>query len=182
MKYQTEIVQINKLKLNDKNPRKINDGKLKQLEKSLRDFPQMLDIRPIVVDGDYVVLGGNMRLQAAINIGLTSIPIIKAETLTESQMKEFVIKDNISFGEWDWEFLQYEWKTEPLGEWGLDAIQFEDFDVDEFFEKAVNDSNDDSEKTKIYLEYVKEDFDEFTKLIKNHSGTKEEIILKLLRG
>ena len=84
----------------------------------------MLDIRPIVVNKDMIVLGGNMRLKACKEAGLTEIPIIKAEDLTEEQQREFIIKDNVGYGEWDWELIANEWDTQKLNEWGLDIPDF----------------------------------------------------------
>jgi DNA modification methylase len=100
-----------------------------KLVKSIKDFPQMLEIRPIVVNDDMVVLGGNMRLKACKEAGLTEVPVIKASDLTEDQQREFIIKDNVGFGEWDWELLQDEWDTDLLDEWGLD-LEFETIDED----------------------------------------------------
>jgi len=88
--------------------------------KSIQDFPEMLKLRPIVVNDDMIVLGGNMRLKACKEAGLKEVPIIKASNLTEQQQKEFIIKDNVGFGEWDWEQLSNEWEAEELAEWGLD--------------------------------------------------------------
>jgi hypothetical protein len=81
----------------------------------------MLELRPIVVNKDMIVLGGNMRLKACQEIGLTEVPIIVAENLTEEQQREFLIKDNVSGGEWDWDILANEWEVEQLEEWGLDV-------------------------------------------------------------
>lgn len=117
----TQIVAISKIKSNPSNPRIIRDDKFKKLVQSIIDFPQMLDIRPIVVDADMIVLGGNMRLKAAQDAGLKKVPIIIADELTEEQKKEFIIKDNVGFGEWDWELLANEWDNELLVEWGLDV-------------------------------------------------------------
>lgn len=113
-------VAISKIKSNPDNPRIIKDEKFKQLVKSIKDFPQMLELRPIVVDSDMVVLGGNMRLKACIEAGLKEVDILVADTLTEDQKKEFIIKDNVGFGEWDWDMLANEWDNELLSEWGLD--------------------------------------------------------------
>jgi ParB-like chromosome segregation protein Spo0J len=115
-----KIVDIGLLKPNPSNPRHISDGKFKQLVKSIRNFPEMLNLRPIVVDADYVVLGGNMRLKACIEAGLIEVPIIMASELTKEQQSEFIIKDNVGFGEWDWEELANAWEVEELAEWGLD--------------------------------------------------------------
>ena len=116
----TEKVKISEVKTNPNNPRLIKDDKYHKLVKSIKDFPKMLEIRPIVVNDDMVVLGGNMRLKACKEAGLTEVPIIKASDLTEEQQKEFIIKDNVGFGEWDWNMLANEWDAEELEEWGLD--------------------------------------------------------------
>lgn len=120
----TERVKISQVKNNPNNPRLIKDDKFHKLVKSIKDFPKMLEIRPIVVNDDMVVLGGNMRLKACKEAGLTEVPIIKASDLTEEQQKEFIIKDNIGFGDWDWNILANEWDNEELNEWGLDIPDF----------------------------------------------------------
>ena len=119
-----EKAKISALKLNPANPRTIKDDKFAQLVRSVRDFPQMLEIRPIVVNAKMEVLGGNMRLRACIEAGLTEVPIIRAENLTDDQQREFIIKDNVGFGEWDWEALSNEWDAEELADWGLDVPDF----------------------------------------------------------
>jgi len=118
------VVRVGEIKPNPNNPRIIKDDKFKKLVKSIQEFPQMLNIRPIVVNDDMVVLGGNMRLKACKEAGLKELPIIKASSLTEEQQKEFIIKDNVGFGEWDWESIANEWESEQLTEWGLDIPDF----------------------------------------------------------
>jgi len=113
------------IRLNPNNPRVIKDEKFKKLVKSIKEFPQMLEIRPIVVNDEMVVLGGNMRLKACIEAGLTEVPIIKASSLTPEQQKEFIIKDNVGFGEWEWDILANEWDVDKLTEWGLDIPDYE---------------------------------------------------------
>jgi len=113
-------VKISEVKTNPKNPRLIKDDKFKKLVKSIQEFPQMLEIRPIVVDENNIVLGGNMRLKACKEAGLKEVFIVKAENLTEEQKHEFIVKDNVGFGEWDWDSLANEWDVEKLEEWGLD--------------------------------------------------------------
>jgi ParB-like chromosome segregation protein Spo0J len=125
-----KIVDIKTVKPNPSNPRHIKDHKFTQLVKSIRHFPEMLQLRPIVVDADNIVLGGNMRLKACIEAGLKEVPIIVASELTEEQQKEFIIKDNVGFGEWDWEQLANEWEIEQLSDWGLD-LPIEVFEDDE---------------------------------------------------
>jgi hypothetical protein len=118
-------VPIGSVKPNPSNPRLIKDAKFRQLVQSVRDFPQMLELRPIVVDADGVVLGGNMRLKACKEAGLKQVPVIRADDLTPEQQREFVVKDNVGFGEWDWDALANEWDAEPLAEWGLDVPDVE---------------------------------------------------------
>jgi hypothetical protein len=106
---------------NENNPRILKDDKFKKLVQSIKDFPEMLEIRPIVVNNEMMILGGNMRWKAIQEIGIKEIPIIKAENLTEEQQREFLIKDNVGFGEWDWDALANDWNPEELNEWGLDV-------------------------------------------------------------
>ena len=120
-----EIVKISDVKVNPNNPRLIKDDKFAKLVQSIKDLPQMLAIRPIVVNTDMVVLGGNMRLKACKEAGLKEVPIIIADNLTEEQQREFLIKDNVSGGEWDWQMLANDWDTEQLNDWGLDIPNFE---------------------------------------------------------
>lgn len=123
------IVDITKVKQNPKNPRVIKDNKYKKLLDSIINFPEMLHKRPLVCftdkDNKFVVLGGNMRLKAAKESGLKEIPIMLADEWTEEQKAEFLIKDNVSFGEWDWEQLNSEWDSGLLDEWGLDDPGFD---------------------------------------------------------
>lgn len=137
-----QIVKISKVKSNPKNPRVIKDDKFKKLVKSIQEFPDMLNKRPLVcftdTDGKYVVLGGNMRLKACNELKLTEIPIILADEWTEEQKNEFLIKDNVGFGEWDWDDLANEWDAEKLEDWGLDLPDF---------------------KTETHLEAEEDDFD-----------------------
>ena len=120
-----ETVPIGSVKANPNNPRLIKDDKFEKLLKSIKDFPAMLELRPIVVNDDMVVLGGNMRLKACKEVGLKKVPIIKASQLTEEQQREFIIKDNVGFGEWDWDMIANKWDSEPVAEWGLDIPGFD---------------------------------------------------------
>ncbi len=117
MKKQVNIAAV---KENPDNPRFIKDAKFKKLVKSIKGFPEMLEKRPIVVDEDMVVLGGNMRLKACKSAGLFEVWVDIAEGWTEDQKREFIVKDNVGFGEWDWDILANEWDVAQLDEWGLD--------------------------------------------------------------
>jgi len=124
-------VKISKVKGNPSNPRIIKNDKFKKLVTSIKEFPEMLKLRPIVVDEDMMVLGGNMRLKASKDAGLSEVWIDIAEGLTEEQKKEFIVKDNVGFGEWEWDILANEWDSVQLAEWGLDVWENEDDKVTE---------------------------------------------------
>ena len=115
-----ELVKITQVRPNENNPRFIKDYKFKKLVTSIKEFPEMLKLRPIVVNSDMVVLGGNMRLKACKEAGLKEVWILKAEELTEAQQREFIVKDNVGFGDWDWDILANEWDVDLLEDWGLD--------------------------------------------------------------
>jgi hypothetical protein len=134
------IVEISKIRNNTNNPRFIKDDKFRKLVKSIKEFPEMLELRPIVVDEDMIVLGGNMRLKACIEAGLKEVHIKIAENLTEDQKKEFIVKDNVGFGEWDWDMIANEWDTNKLRDWGLDLIL-----TDDDLEEMKNPNNIDTE-------------------------------------
>jgi hypothetical protein len=117
-----ERIDIGLIKENKDNPRKIRKEKLLKLIKSIKDFPEMLEARPIVVDEDLVVLGGNMRLKACQRAGLKEVPILRFKDLDEARKREFIIKDNVGFGDWDWDILNSEdmWNLNDLEAWGMD--------------------------------------------------------------
>jgi len=135
-------IKISKLKLHPDNPRFIKDDKFKKLVRSIIDFPQMADARPLVVNKDMVILGGNMRLRAMKEAGWKEAPVLIVDW-NEDRQKEFVIKDNVGFGEWDWDDVANNWDDLPLDEWGVDkpAPEFEEEKeipfVDE--EREIND-------------------------------------------
>jgi site-specific DNA-methyltransferase (adenine-specific) len=140
-----QVVKIKDIKNNPNNPRIIKDDKFKKLVASIREFPKMLEIRPIVVNDDMIVLGGNMRLKAIKELGLTEVPVIKISDLTDEQQRQFIIKDNAGFGEWDWNMLANEWDTDELEKWGLDLpdfVQTELEAVEDYFEVNENTETD----------------------------------------
>jgi len=129
-KIKTELIKIGKVKNNPNNPRLIKDDKFKKLVNSIKEFPKMLEIRPIVVNDDMIVLGGNMRLRACKEAGLKEVPIIKVSDLTEDEQRQFIIKDNVSGGEWDWDMIANEWDVDQLDEWGLDVPVFPQIELE----------------------------------------------------
>ncbi len=157
-----ERVDIKQVRSNPNNPRFIKGNKFEKLVKSIKEFPQMLDLRPIVVNQDMIVLGGNMRLKACEEAGLKEVPIIFADNLTPEQEKEFIIKDNSSFGEWDWDLLANEWNTDQLADWGLDIPNF-DTDIED--EKDLSDQLEQSFKIEIDLESEEEQEKMYNQLI-----------------
>jgi hypothetical protein len=181
-----KTVKITEVKPNPKNPRVIRDNKFQKLVKSIEEFPDMLNKRPLIVftdvDGKYCVLGGNMRLKALNELKYKEVPVMLADEWTEEQKTEFLIKDNVGFGEWDWDSLANEWDVEKLGEWGLDTPYFsgEEINLDDFFEEN-NEPNDKEEKFTITLEYSEEDYAEVIDLFGKKSGSKESIVLELLK-
>ena len=170
-----QMTNIKDIKLNPSNPRTISDEKLAKLTKSIKDFPEMLKLRPIVVNNDMVVLGGNMRLKAAEAAGLTEIPILKASDLTQEQQREFIIKDNVGFGEWDWELIGLDWDSEVLSEWGMEVPDWEHSDKNK--EIDVNDFDDEMQ---IVLKYTELEYWKVKEQLSKIAETPEQAIYKLL--
>ena len=147
-----QLINIQEVIPNENNPRFIKDYKFKKLVKSIKEFPEMLKLRPIVVNKDMVVLGGNMRLKACKEAGLKEVWILKADDLTEQQQREFIVKDNVGFGEWDWDVLGNEWNTQQLGDWGLELLPFEDSIEDIKEQKDLSDNIESSFRLEVELE------------------------------
>lgn len=164
-------MKINQLQPNENNPRLIKSEKFKKLVQSIKDFPEMLELRPIVIDEDNVILGGNMRYRACVEAGLKDVPVKIAKGLTEEQKQEFIVKDNVGFGEWDWAMLGNEWDNVKLGEWGMDVWQPEK-EVDYSILDDIDLGSELHEKEKgvkraIQIEFNPEHYDEANKLINN---------------
>ena len=134
------MIKLSKIKRNPNNPRVIKDDKFEKLKKSISEFPKMMELRPIVVDDNNIVLGGNMRLKALNELGYKEVPdtwIKKATDLTDDEVRRFIIVDNVGYGDHDWQMLNTEWNIEELSEWGLDIPSFEAKELD-----AVEDDYD----------------------------------------
>ena len=162
-------LKINELKPNESNPRIIKETKFKKLVKSIKDFPEMLELRPIVVDEDMTILGGNMRYKASVEAGLKEVHVKIAKGLTEEQKQEFIVKDNVGFGEWNWDMLGNEWDNVKLGDWGMDVWQpekevdysiLEDIDLGSTLEDKTS-----AVKRGIVVEFEAENYDEANELI-----------------
>ena len=160
-----ELVKITQVRPNENNPRFIKDHKFKKLVTSIKEFPEMLKLRPIVVNSDMVVLGGNMRLKACKEAGLKEIWILKADELTEAQQREFIVKDNVGFGEWDWDLLANEWGSVQLEDWGMEVWQggedvsntndYSNLDVDSKLDKFL-----DAKIKNLTIPFESQEFDE----------------------
>lgn len=116
-----EKVKINSIFENTENPRSINKEKFKKLVRSIREFPEMLKLRPIVVNKEMGILGGNMRFKACQELKLKEVYIIQATDLNDSQVKQFIIKDNVGYGDWDWDILANSWDVDKLQDWGVNV-------------------------------------------------------------
>jgi hypothetical protein len=167
---QVTKVKINSIKTNPKNPRLIKDDKFKKLVNSIKEFPQMLELRPIVVDENNIILGGNMRHKACIEAGLKEVYIVQAKDLTELQKDEFIVKDNVGFGEWDWDILANEWDSELLNDWGLFVPEMTtevDYSIldDEDLDGELSDMADGVKKA-IQIEFEAEHYEEASDLVK----------------
>ena len=128
------MIKLSTIKSNPNNPRVIKDEKFAKLVQSIKEFPKMMELRPMVVNSDMVVLGGNMRLKALKEAGYTEVPkewIKSADALTDEEQRRFIISDNVGFGDHDWDVLRSEWDVEELAEWGLDVPDAKDDEPDE---------------------------------------------------
>lgn len=163
-------LKINELKPNQDNPRIIKDFKFKKLVQSIKEFPEMLELRPIVVDEDMTILGGNMRYRACIEAGVKEIPVKVAKGLSEDQKKEFIVKDNLSFGEWDWDMLGNSFDFEMLDDWALElpsSMFKEDIDYSILDEEDFEDELDGMEgsvRRALQIPFEAEDYDEAKEL------------------
>jgi hypothetical protein len=174
------ILKTNEIKVNPSNPRIIKDFNFKRLVQSVIDFPEMLNLRPIVVNKDMVILGGNMRFKACIEAGIKEVPVIIADNLTPEQENEFLIKDNVSGGEWDWDILANEWNSEELLEWGLDLPIYIDNDVDYSGKNKEIDVDLYENEMIIKLKYSEDDYNLVRDQLSKIASTPEQAVYKLL--
>ena len=153
-------MKLKDIKPNPNNPRVLRDDKFQKLKQSITEFPKMLSLRPMVIDENNVVLGGNMRLRALQELGFTDVEeawVKRSSDLTEDEKKRFIIADNVAFGEWDWDTLANDWEVVDLEAWGLEIPQFNNsnyFDVDEKNENQLNDSPKSSDNDYSIFELV----------------------------
>lgn len=138
---QSRLAKVSEIRSNPDNPRIIKNNKFYKLVNSIKQFPKMLELRPIVVNDKMVVLGGNMRLKACKEAGLKEVPIVMAEDLTAEEQKEFIIKDNVNFGSWDAEMLANEWDLNKLLDWGLGATDLAIQEIEELRTEQEDDED-----------------------------------------
>lgn len=133
------MIKLTEIKSNPNNPRLIKDDKFKMLCERIKSNPNTLKYRPIVIDTHNVIQAGNMRYKALKELGYKEVPnewVVKADDLTDEQMREFVVVDNVGYGEWDYELLKNEYKAEELNDWGVDVPQFDKEINDDFDDKS----------------------------------------------
>jgi len=173
-----ESIAISKVRPNSDNPRYIKDEKFKKLVQSLKDFPEMANARPIVVNTEMVALGGNMRLKAMQEAGWSEVPV-KIVDWSEEKQREFIIKDNVGFGDWDWDELANTWDAEELNEWGLDTWQpEEDLNYSGANQEIDVDNLDGSMIIK--LNYTEEEYWKVKEELSKVAETPEQAVYKLL--
>ena len=178
------MMKISDVKLNPNNPRLIKDDKFRKLVKSIEEFPKMMALRPIVINADSVVLGGNMRLKALQQLKYKEIPdewVKRAEDLTEDEARRFIIADNVGFGEHDWEVLASDWDAAELEDWGLDLPS--EWGGEEYSDKnkEIDIDEMDSDMT-IKLIYSENEYNEVKDKLSKIASTPEQAVWKLLNN
>jgi ParB-like chromosome segregation protein Spo0J len=172
------LVKVSQIKPNPNNPRVIKDDNFQKLVQSLKSFPEMSNVRPIVVNQDMIVLGGNMRLKAMKEAGWKEAPV-EVVDWDEQKQKEFIIKDNVGFGEWDWQMIAADWDTEQLNEWGLDVPKFADpVDYSDKNEEIDIDALD--TEMIIKLKYTEDEYQLVREQLSKIAATPEQAVWKLL--
>ena len=174
-------MKVSALKENPDNPRKIDPVKLEKLMNSIHEFPAMMELRPIVVDAENTVLGGNMRLTAIRKLGMKEIPdtwVKRATDLTDEEKQRFIIADNVGFGDWDWQALQEGWDAGDLGEWGLDVPGFSEIDYSGKNQEIDSESLDGL--MSINLKYNEDEYWRVRESLSKIAQTPEQAVWKLL--
>ena len=176
-------MKLSEIKPNPNNPRIIKDDKFKKLVNSIKEFPKMMELRPLVINEDNIVLGGNMRLKALKELGYKEVPdewIKNAKDLTEDEQRRFIIADNVGFGEHDWEMLANEWDADELSEWGLDVPNWGSSDIDYSDKNKEIDVDEFDDKMIIKLQYVEDEYHLVKDALLKIASTQEQAVYKLL--
>jgi hypothetical protein len=176
-----EQIKINLVKPNPDNPRVIRDIKFKRLVESIKEFPEMLKLRPIVVNKEMIALGGNMRLKACQKAGLEEIWIVRMDNLSPEQQIEFMVKDNINYGEWNWNLLNLDqWEQKELDQWSIELPEWinenniDDLNLDELAYLTLPD------KDKLQLLKLKFSTEDYNKIISGLEELNSNLSLALL--
>lgn len=175
-------IKLSSIIENPTNPRFIRDDKFEKLKISIEEFPRMLELRPIVVNDDMVIVGGNMRYKALQDLGYTKIPenwLKKASDFTPEELRKFIILDNSGFGEWDYDLLKQQYEVVELEAWGITVPHYEPVNPDDFFNSHEDDENKEETK-KLILEYSESDFEKVSEAIEKLGNSPEQVIWKLL--
>ena len=179
-------MRLKDIKPNPNNPRILRDDKFKKLKQSITEFPKMLSLRPMVIDENNMVLGGNMRLRALQELGFTDIEetwVKRSSDLTEDEKKRFIIADKVAFGEWDWDTLANDWEVVDLEAWGLDIPQFDTRGEIDYSDKNQEIDVEDLEGLMtINLKYTEEDYWKVKEQLSKIAQTPEQAVWKLLRN
>jgi len=179
-------MKLKDIKPNPNNPRVLRDDKFQKLKQSIAEFPKMLSLRPMVIDENNVVLGGNMRLRALQELGFNDIDeawVKRSSDLTEEEKKRFIIADNVAFGEWDWDTLANDWEVVDLEAWGLDIPQFDERGEIDYSDKNKEVDIEDLEGLMtINLKYNEEDYWKVKEQLSKVAHTPEQAVWKLLKN
>ena len=179
-------MKLKDIKPNPNNPRVLRDDKFQKLKQSITEFPKMLSLRPMVIDENNVVLGGNMRLRALQELGFTDVEeawVKRSSDLTEDEKKRFIIADNVAFGEWDWDTLANDWEVVDLEAWGMEIPQFNnEVDTDYSDKNKEIDVEELEGLMAINLKYTEEDYWKVKEQLSKIAQTPEQAVWKLLRN
>jgi hypothetical protein len=173
-----KLTPIKDIKPNPNNPRVIKDEKFAKLVQSLKELPEMASVRPVVVNSDMIVLGGNMRLKAMKEAGWKEVPV-EIVDWDEEKQRQFIIKDNVGFGEWDWEMLANEWDAEQLEEWGVNIPLFNTNDDYAGKNKEIDVDNLDGMMI-LKLNYTEEEYWRVKEALIKIAITPEQAVFQLL--
>jgi len=174
-------MRLSEIKTNPNNPRVLKDEKFKKLCQSITDFPKMMKLRPIIIDSDNMILGGNMRFKALKELKYKEVPdewIKSANELTEDEKRRFIVADNVGFGEWDYDLLNNEWNELDLNEWGLDLPVYDNIDFSG--KNKEIDTDFEGSNYSFKLEYSENEYLELKEKIQSIGKTPEQIFYNAL--
>jgi len=175
-------MKLSEIKPNPNNPRVLRDERFEKLKQSIQEFPKMMSLRPMVIDSDGIILGGNMRYRALQDLGYKEVPdewVKRAEELTEEEKQRFIIADNVGFGDWDWDALGNDWDAEQLTDWGLEIPGWKEEDYSD--KNKEIDADDFEDKMTIKLEYTADDYEMVKTALHKVAATPEEAVWQLLK-